>query len=120
MLMMACTPFSLKSDKGSVSRNENTQSADLAAQISAIDSALENNLQPPSSILVSQIDSLTPQDIPDDSVQAAMNVIRDAVTDGDSLVRPASPTTVMQEAAAKMKRDTTTMDSLELARQHQP
>ena len=44
-----------------------------------------------------------------------MNVIRDAVTDGDSLVRPASPTTVMQEAAAKMKRDTTTMDSLELA-----
>ena len=115
MLMMACTPFSLKSDKGSVSRNENTQSADLAAQISAIDSALENNLQPPSSILVSQIDSLTPQDIPDDSVQAAMNVIRDAVTDGDSLVRPASPTTVMQEAAAKMKRDTTTMDSLELA-----
>ena len=42
-------------------------------------------------------------------------MIREAVTDGDSLVRPASPTTVLREAAAKLKRDTTTMDSLELA-----
>ena len=48
-------------------------------------------------------------------MQAAIDVIRDGFTKGDSLVMPASPTTVLQEAAAKLKRDTTTMDSLELA-----
>ena len=69
------------------------------------------------SLLLSEIpaDSLLTDEVPKDSVQAALDVIREAVTDGDSLVRPASPTTVLREAAAKLKRDTTTMDSLELA-----
>ena len=67
--------------------------------------------------LLSEIpaDSIFSEEVSRDSVQAALDVIRDAVTEGDSLVRPASPTTVLKEAAAKLRRDTTTMDSLELA-----
>ena len=61
------------------------------------------------------MDSILADEVPRDSVQAAADVIREGFTEGDSLVMPASPTTVMQEAAAKLKRDTTTMDSLELA-----
>ena len=82
----------------------------------AVDSSLQgdfthladSNLTPHSSLLPPRKES-------EDSIQAAIDVIRDGFTEGDSLVRPASPTTVLQEAAAKLKRDTTTMDSLELA-----
>ena len=126
MLMIACTPASLRSDKTALSRNdevgarnedggtrnENTPSADLDAIKSALDSA---KLAQSLSLQDIPADSLLPDEVPADSVQAALDVIRDAVTDGDSLVRPASPTTVFNEAAAKLKRDTTTMDSLELA-----
>jgi len=122
ILMMACTPFSLRSgkakkeDEGAAVKQQQTQQTgsqksmaplpDVGVEIPQVDS-----------LLLSEIpaDSLLSDEVPKDSVQAALDVIREAVTDGDSLVRPASPTTVMREAAAKLKRDTTTMDSLELA-----
>ena len=126
MLMMACTPASLRSDK--LSRNEeggtrngNTTEADQTpsgSPYSGGENALQGNLLPPSSFLVPRNipqDSLIADEVPRDSVQAAVDVIREGFTEGDSLVMPASPTTVLQEAAAKLKRDTTTMDSLELA-----
>ncbi len=130
MLMMACTPASLRSDRKSRNveggmRNEDTSEADQTPSGSPYlggESTLQGNLIPPSSFLLSRNDStIIPEDslladeVPRDSVQAALDVIRDCFTKGDSLVKPASPTTVLQEAAAKLKRDTTTMDSLELA-----
>ena len=130
MLMMACTPASLRSDKLSRNeeggtRNENTTEADQTpsgSPYSGGENTLQGNLLPPSSFLVPRKDSIIiPEDslladeVPRDSVQAAVDVIREGFTEGDSLVMPASPTTVLQEAAAKLKRDTTTMDSLELA-----
>ena len=130
MLMMACTPASLRSDKLSRNeeggtRNENTTEADQTpsdSPYSGGENTLQGNLLPPSSFLVPRKDSIIiPQDslladeVPRDSVQVAVDVIREGFTEGDSLVMPASPTTVLQEAAAKLKRDTTTMDSLEQA-----
>ena len=126
MVMMACTPVSLRSDKKSRNVeggrwNEDTPSADLDEIKAAIDSVAQGNLIPPSTFHLSQDsfplpqDSLMADEVPRDSVQAALDVIRNGFTDGDSLVCPASPTTVLKEAAAKLKRDTTTMDSLELA-----
>ena len=130
MLMMACTPASLRSDRKSRNveggmRNEDTSEADQTPSGSPYlggESTLQGNLIPPSSFLLPRNDStIIPEDslqadeVPRDSVQAALDVIRDGFIKGDSLVKPASPTTVLQEAAAKLKRDTTTMDSLELA-----
>ena len=130
MLMMACTPASLRSDRLSRNeeggtRNENTSEADRTpsgSPYSGGGNTLQGNLLPPSSFLVPRTDStiilqdsLIADEAPRDSLQAALDVIRDGFTEGDSLVKPASPTTVLQEAAAKLKRDTTTMDSLELA-----
>ena len=123
MLMMACTPFSLKSGKGGISRNEegvisrneeggtrkeNSPVAELAAQISSLDSTLQGNLLPPSSFLLPRDSTLTPRN---DSL-VPRNVKGITV---DSLARSLSPSTTLKEAAAKLKRDTTTMDSLELA-----
>ncbi|MBQ9648838.1 MAG: LPS-assembly protein LptD [Prevotella sp.] len=112
ILMMACTPAALQSDKSDrlsrIAEGEGwskTTSKEVADQISALDSSLQGQLAP----------ALPDTTVTRDSVQAAIDVVRAAVTDGDSLVRPASPTTVLREAAAKVKRDTTTMDSLELA-----
>ena len=129
MLMMACTPASLRS--GGKSRNveggmwnEDTPEADQTpsgSPCSGGENTLQGNLIPPSTFHLPQDsfplpqDSLLADEVPRDSVQAALDVIHDGITDGDSLVRPASPTTVLREAAAKLKRDTTTMDSLELA-----
>ena len=122
MLMMACTPASLRSDKKS--RNVDTSEADQTpsgSPYSGGDNTLQGNLIPHSTFHIPQDSFLLPHDslladeVPRDSVQAAVDVIRDGFTKGDSLVMPASPTTVLQEAAAKLKRDTTTMDSLELA-----
>ena len=129
MLMMACTPASLRS--GGKSRNveggrwnEDTSAANQTpsgSPCSGGENTLQGNLIPPSTFHLPQDsfplpqDSLLADEVPRDSVQAALDVIRDGITDGDSLVRPASPTTVLREAAAKLKRDTTTMDSLELA-----
>ena len=129
MLMMACTPASLRS--GGKSRNveggrwnEDTPAADQipsGSPYSEEKNTLQGNLIPPSTFHLPQDsfplpqDSLLADEVPRDSVQAALDVIHDGITDGDSLVRPASPTTVLREAAAKLKRDTTTMDSLELA-----
>ena len=116
MLMMACTPFSLKSGKGGISRNEegvlsrnekggmrkeNSSVAELAARISSLDSTLQGNLTPHSTLLTPRNDSLTPRNVQGITV--------------DSLARSLSPSTTLKEAAAKLKRDTTTMDSLELA-----
>ena len=136
MLMMACTPASLRSDKKSRSeergvRSENTIEADQTpsgSPYSGGENTLQGNLIPHSTFHIPQDsfslsqdsfslpqDSLIADEGPRDSVQAAVDVIRDGFTEGDSLVMPASPTTVLQEAAAKLKRDTTTMDSLELA-----
>ena len=137
MLMMACTPFSLKSGKGVISRSveggvrsENTQSGELAAQVSALDSTLQGDLTPHSTLLTPRIDSLIPRDsaldstlqgnllspssclLPRDSTLVPRNVQGITV---DSLARSLSPSTTLKEAAAKLKRDTTTMDSLELA-----
>ena len=118
MLMMACTPASMRSDRlpgneDGLSRSEKGDFTHLADTIinpltdSALISLADSNLTPHSSLL--------PPRNSEDSVQAALDVIRSAVTDSDSLVRPASPTTVLREATAKLKRDTTQMDSLELA-----
>ena len=132
MLVMACTPASLKSDKTDLSRNErvgsrnettpsaalDSVSADLGDIKSVMDSAMQGHLLPSATLIPPQdipADSLLADEVPEDSVQAALDVIREGFTEGDSLVRPASPTTVLKEAAAKLKRDTTTMDSLELA-----
>ncbi len=118
MLMMACTPVSLKSGKSAmISRHVEeivSRSEEGEAWSENTPPSMVHLPQNDSTILLSQSDS-TILFSQSDSLQAAKNVIRDAVTDGDSLVRPASPTTVLQEAAAKLKRDTTTMDSLELA-----
>ena len=118
--MMACTPASLK-NRGDRLRDaddkvENHGSASMTPQSSGLPD-VRVDIPQVDSLLFSEIpaDSLLPEDAPKDSVQAALDVIREAVIDGDSLVRPASPTTVLREAAAKLKRDTTTMDSLELA-----
>ena len=130
MLMMACTPASLRPDRLSRNeeggtRNENTSEAGQTPSGSPFlggENTLQGNLLPRSSFLVPrtdstiiQQDSLIADEAPRDSLQAALDVIRNGFTEGASLVKPASPTTVLQEAAAKLKRDTTTMDSLELA-----
>ena len=124
MLMMACTPSSLKSDKNRGDRSPDSGlqpdlgSVPVIPQVPKLSDAKEV-IPHVDSLLLSEIpaDSILDEadEIPKDSIQAAIDVIRDAVTEGDSLVKPASPTTVLQEAAAKLKRDTTTMDSLELA-----
>lgn len=125
MLMMACTPFSLRSGKTSQTEKEDmvvssaqnhlSELPDVGMAIPQVDSVLLSAI--PSDSLLSAIagDSLLAEQVLGDSVQAAVDVIRRGVTQGDSLVRPASPTTLLKEAAAKLKRDTTTMDSLELA-----
>ena len=118
--MMACTPASLKNQgdrlRDADDKVENHGSASMTPQSSGLPD-VRVDIPQVDSLLLSEIpaDSLLPEDAPKDSVQAALDVIREAITDGDSLVRPASPTTVLREAAAKLKRDTTTMDSLELA-----
>ena len=120
--MMACTPFSMRSGKAgkekdgdAVAQQQTRQASlqqtmtdlpDVGVEIPKVDSLLLSDIP---------VDSLLSDGVPKDSVDAALDVIRSAVIDGDSLVRPASPTTVLREAAAKLKRDTTTMDSLELA-----
>ena len=117
MLMIACTPASLRPGKARQTSEAGEVAVSVPVQQVPELPDVRVDIPRADSLLLSEIpaDSIISDEVPRDSVDAALDVIRDAVTEGDSLVRPASPTTVLKEASAKLKRDTTTMDSLELS-----
>lgn len=113
ILMVACTPSSLQRQKG-------RESAVLSAN-GVVTQESDTDLVVLKEMLREVSDTMHNGKMQED-VAPADSVLRDSVLSdllpidsSGQLQRPASITTKVGEASAKLKRDTTTMDSLELA-----
>ena len=107
--MMACSPSSLR--QADAPRDASASSVALGSlpQVEAPvlpESAVD---VPPMDSLLALADSLLP------GTDSSTTAIIDSLKADTLHTLPPSPTTVLHEATAKLKRDTTTMDSLELA-----